>query len=138
MTRTAPSTATALRAQSRLDPELAPRSFSGPLSGLVADHGSCPSAHRSGASIMTKNPIASSPWPSRRSVAGLAMLAAASVIAGCTGGSPGDRDNRGQFVLNSISTGSGTIFPYRIRQADQFGNPTTTVLNIEGPDAVAE
>jgi hypothetical protein len=35
-----------------------------------------------------------------------------------------------------ISTGLGQIFPYRIRQADQFGNPTTTVLNIEDIDTL--
>ena len=58
-------------------------------------------------------------------------LAVLALISGCQGGSPGDPDNRGDFKVTSISTGRGTIYPYRIRAADSFGNPTTTVLNIE-------
>ena len=52
-------------------------------------------------------------------------------VAGCSGGSAGDRENRGDFKVNTISTGRGTIYPYRIREADSFGNPTSTVTNIE-------
>ncbi len=67
-----------------------------------------------------------------RKVAGaLAALATVALIVGCSGGTAGDRANRGKFVLNSISTGSGTVFPYRIRAADPFGNPTATVVNID-------
>ncbi|MBL9078872.1 MAG: hypothetical protein JNL08_15305 [Planctomycetes bacterium] len=50
---------------------------------------------------------------------------------GCTGGVKGDPDNRGDFKVVSISTGTGNVYPYRIRQADSFGNPTSTVLNVE-------
>lgn len=67
----------------------------------------------------------------RRFAGALAALVTAAFFTGCSGGSPGDRDNRGAFVVDSISTGSGTIYPYRIRAADSFGNPTTTVLNID-------
>ena len=60
-----------------------------------------------------------------------ASLGLALVLVGCSGGSTGDRDNRGDFKVNLISNGIGTIYPYRIREADSFGNPTTEVLNIE-------
>ena len=53
------------------------------------------------------------------------------MVAGCAGGSAGDPDNRGQFKVVSISTGAGSVYPYRIRTVDSFGNPTTTVVNIE-------
>lgn len=53
------------------------------------------------------------------------------VTAGCAGGQKGDPENRGDFKVVSISTGTGAVFPYRIRKTDLFGNPTTTVLNIE-------
>ncbi len=53
------------------------------------------------------------------------------VAAGCAGGVKGDPDNRGDFKVTSISTGSGSVYPYRIRTTDQFGNPTSTVVNIE-------
>jgi len=53
------------------------------------------------------------------------------IVTGCSGGSAGDPANRGSFKVNLISTGLGQIFPYRIRRADSFGNPTTTVLNVE-------
>ncbi|MEO6593166.1 MAG: hypothetical protein ABIP94_00265 [Planctomycetota bacterium] len=52
-------------------------------------------------------------------------------FVGCAGGSKGDPDNRGDFKVVGISTGSGSVYPYRIRKADSFGNPTSTVLNIE-------
>ena len=51
--------------------------------------------------------------------------------SGCSGGSKGDPDNRGPFLVSSISTGSGSVYPYRIRTTDSFGNPTSTVVNIE-------
>lgn len=56
--------------------------------------------------------------------------------AGCAGGSKGDPDNRGAFKVNQISTGRSTVFPYRIRQVDSFGNPTATVVNIESTDVL--
>ncbi len=74
------------------------------------------------------NPL---PHLSLRTAFACGSLAVVAVLAGCSGGSPGDRDNRGDFKVTSISTGRGTIYPYRIRAADSFGNPTTTVLNIE-------
>jgi len=52
-------------------------------------------------------------------------------VAGCAGGTKGDPDNRGDFKVASISTGSGNVYPYRIRTTDSFGNPTSTVVNIE-------
>jgi len=52
-------------------------------------------------------------------------------VIGCTGGSKGDPDNRGEFKVVSISTGTGAVYPYRIRSVDSFGNPTTSVVNIE-------
>ncbi len=74
------------------------------------------------------NPI---PRMSLRTAFAGGSLAALALFASCSGGSPGDPDNRGDFKVTSISTGRGTIYPYRIRAADSFGNPTTTVLNIE-------
>ena len=66
------------------------------------------------------------------SVVSLPLLAVAGLVAvGCTGGVKGDPDNRGDFKVVSISTGSGSVYPYRIRATDSFGNPTSTVLNIE-------
>ena len=72
--------------------------------------------------------------PNRRP---FSLLAVAGLIAfgvgasGCQGGSKGDPDNRGDFLVTGISTGSGSVYPYRIRTTDSFGNPTTTVVNIE-------
>lgn len=69
--------------------------------------------------------------------AGCALIVGALFLAaGCTGGVKGDRDNRGTFKVNRISTGQGQVFPYRIRQVDSFGNPTSTVLNIENIDTL--
>lgn len=65
-------------------------------------------------------------------------LAALALLTGCSGGTAGDRDNRGDFKVTSVSTGRGTIYPYRIRAADSFGNPTTTVLNIEDATALKQ
>ncbi len=60
------------------------------------------------------------------------ILAVASfALTSCAGGSKGDPDNRGDFKVVSISTGTGSVYPYRIRVADSFGNPTSTVINIE-------
>lgn len=64
------------------------------------------------------------------------LLAAGLVVAGCSGGAKGDPDNRGDFKVVSISTGSGAVYPYRIRQTDSFGNPTSTVENIEDIDTL--
>ena len=66
----------------------------------------------------------------------LALAVVAIIAIGCSGGSPGDPDNRGAFKVVTISTGSGTVYPYRIRTTDQFGNPTTTVVNIESEETL--
>ncbi len=69
-----------------------------------------------------------------RSLAGLALFASLSLplaLGGCEGGTKGDPDNRGDFKVVSISTGTGAVYPYRIRTVDSFGNPTTNVINIE-------
>ncbi|MCU0866031.1 MAG: hypothetical protein MUC36_19780 [Planctomycetes bacterium] len=60
------------------------------------------------------------------------------VSFGCTGGVKGDPDNRGDFKVVSISTGSGSVYPYRIRTTDSFGNPTSTVVNIESEETLRE
>ena len=67
----------------------------------------------------------------RSPLLGAALLTPVLVVMGCTGGAKGDPDNRGDFKVVSVSTGTGTVYPYRIRQSDAFGNPTSTVLNIE-------
>ncbi len=59
------------------------------------------------------------------------LIAFAMGASGCSGGSKGDPDNRGDFLVTGISTGSGSVYPYRIRATDSFGNPTSTVINIE-------
>ena len=64
-------------------------------------------------------------------VTSLALGFATLAATGCTGGVKGDPDNRGDFKVVSISTGTGSVYPYRIRTTDQFGNPTSTVVNIE-------
>jgi hypothetical protein len=66
------------------------------------------------------------------SAASLPLVALAGfALTGCSGGTKGDPDNRGDFKVVSISTGSGSVYPYRIRVTDSFGNPTSTVVNIE-------
>ena len=76
--------------------------------------------------------------PAARTFAGLALVTPALVFAGCVGGTKGDPDNRGDFKVVSISTGSGAVYPYRIRVADSFGNPTSTVVNIESIDTLKQ
>jgi hypothetical protein len=67
----------------------------------------------------------------------LPLFAVAGLVSvGCTGGTKGDPDNRGDFKVASVSTGSGSVFPYRIRTTDSFGNPTSTVVNIESTDTL--
>jgi hypothetical protein len=68
---------------------------------------------------------------------GSALVLSLVAFAGCAGGSKGDPDNRGPFKLVSISTGTGAVFPYRIRTLDSFGNPTTNVVNIEDKETLA-
>lgn len=82
---------------------------------------------------MKANPVSR---PRRFSPYGAAIVAPALLVMGCTGGVKGDPDNRGDFKVVSISTGTGSVYPYRIRQADSFGNPTSTVLNIESIDTL--
>ena len=63
------------------------------------------------------------------------MLAAALAVSfGCSSGSAGDRANRGAFKVNLISTGLSQVYPYRVREVDSFGNPTSVVRNVEGVD----
>jgi hypothetical protein len=69
-------------------------------------------------------------------VAGLIAFAVGA--SGCSGGSKGDPDNRGDFLVTGISTGSGSVYPYRIRAIDSFGNPTSTVINIESDDTMKQ
>ena len=87
---------------------------------------------------MKVNPFSRSNSRSQIGSARLALtLAGVAIIAiGCSQGSPGDPENRGDFKVVSISTGSGTVYPYRIRTTDSFGNPTTTVVNIESKDTL--
>src|SRR5262245_28652159 len=68
--------------------------------------------------------------------ASLSLLAAGLLLVGCAGGTKGDPENRGDFKVVSVSTGTGTVYPYRIRTTDSFGNPTTTVVNIESEDTL--
>lgn len=82
---------------------------------------------------MKANPICRS---SAFSLAGTTLLLPLLAVFGCTGGSKGDPDNRGDFKVVSISTGTGAVYPYRIRTVDSFGNPTTTVVNIESADTL--
>ncbi len=72
--------------------------------------------------------------PSRFPV--VVLSCALAVLAGCGGGSKKNSANRGSFLLSQISTGQGQVFPYRIRQLDSLGNPTTTILNIESIDTL--
>jgi hypothetical protein len=79
----------------------------------------------------------SSPQRLRSPVAPLAILfLPALAVFGCTGGVKGDPDNRGEFKVVSISTGTGAVYPYRIRTVDSFGNPTTSVVNIESTETL--
>ena len=66
----------------------------------------------------------------------VSIVMGSTFAGGCTGGVKGDPDNRGDFKVVSISTGSGSVYPYRIRTADSFGNPTSTVVNIESLDTL--
>jgi hypothetical protein len=55
-------------------------------------------------------------------------------LGGCKGGAAGDRANRGDFKVNLITTGLAQIYPYRIREVDQLGNPTTNIIDIVDED----
>lgn len=61
---------------------------------------------------------------------GLASVAALALIPACSGGTPGNPNNRGPFEVLEISTGSNPIFPYRVREVDSFGQPTNRILEI--------
>ncbi|MFT4514559.1 MAG: hypothetical protein ACI91B_003270, partial [Planctomycetota bacterium] len=82
--------------------------------------------------------------PASPAVRTLSTLAVASLIAfavgasSCSGGGKGDPDNRGDFLVTGISTGSGSVYPYRIRTIDSFGNPTSTVVNIESESTLKQ
>ncbi|MBX3461782.1 MAG: hypothetical protein KF830_01310 [Planctomycetes bacterium] len=82
---------------------------------------------------MNANPTS---WSCRSACLGGALLAPMLLVMGCAGGTKGDPDNRGEFKVVSVSTGTGSVYPYRIRQADSFRNPTSTVLNIESIDTL--
>lgn len=82
---------------------------------------------------MKANPISRA---RRSSLYGAAIFTPVLLVMGCAGGVKGDPDNRGDFKVVSISTGTGSVYPYRIRQADSFGNPTSTVLNVESLDTL--
>ena len=69
--------------------------------------------------------------PAARTFSALAIVSLLASFHGCSGGTKGDPDNRGAFLVTGISTGSGSVYPYRIRTTDSFGNPTSTVVNIE-------
>ena len=69
--------------------------------------------------------------PAARTLSALAVVGMLAISHGCSGGTKGDPDNRGAFLVTGISTGSGSVYPYRIRTTDSFGNPTSTVVNIE-------
>jgi hypothetical protein len=56
------------------------------------------------------------------------------LLTGCSGGTAGNRENRGAFRVTQITTGLGQVYPYRIREADAFGNPTQTIVNIDSLD----
>ncbi|MEZ5965309.1 MAG: Ig-like domain-containing protein [Planctomycetota bacterium] len=65
------------------------------------------------------------------SITGALLAVGLASLLGCSGGTPGDRANRGDFKVTLISTGSGQIFPYRIRRVDSFKNPTDTIVNVD-------
>jgi len=69
--------------------------------------------------------------PIARTLSAVAAVGLLATSYGCEGGAKGDPDNRGDFLVTGISTGSGSVYPYRIRTTDSFGNPTSTVINIE-------
>jgi len=60
----------------------------------------------------------------------IAISSSLFVLAGCTGGQKGDRNNRGPFEVLEVGTGSTPIYPYRVRKLDSFGQPTTDILEI--------
>ena len=76
--------------------------------------------------------------PAVRTLSALAFAGLLALSSGCSGGSAGDPDNRGAFLVTGISTGSGSVYPYRIRTTDSFGNPTSTVVNIESADTLKQ
>ena len=59
-----------------------------------------------------------------------ALLGALTLFQGCSQGGKGDPDNPGPFQLNLMTTGVQQIYPYRIAKLDQFGNPSTEIINI--------
>ncbi len=76
--------------------------------------------------------------PAVRTLSALAVVGLFVMANGCTGGTKGDPDNRGPFVVTGISTGSGAVYPYRIRTTDSFGNPTSTIINIESEETLKQ
>jgi hypothetical protein len=53
------------------------------------------------------------------------------LVASCSGGTAGNPGNRGTFLVTQISTGLAQIYPYRIRELNSFGVPTTNIVNID-------
>ncbi|MCB9879675.1 MAG: hypothetical protein H6835_18940 [Planctomycetes bacterium] len=79
--------------------------------------------------------------PAASALSKIAILGAIGLgltAAGCAGGTAGDPENRGPFLVTAISTGSGSVYPYRIRITDSFGNPTSTVVNIESEQTMKD
>jgi len=74
-------------------------------------------------------------FPSQARVLAALSLGSLVALTSCSH-SLGDPENRGDFKVVTISTGRGAIYPYRIRQVDSFGNPTSTVVNIESIDTL--
>lgn len=74
-------------------------------------------------------------FPSQARVVAALSLGSLVALTSCSH-SLGDPENRGDFKVVTISTGRGAIYPYRIRQVDSFGNPTSTVVNIESIDTL--
>jgi len=69
----------------------------------------------------------------RMPAAGWAALGAIGLgfaFPGCSGGAPGDADNRGPFKLLLASTGLGQLYPYRIIEVDEKQKPTQKVIDI--------
>ena len=52
------------------------------------------------------------------------------IISACSGGVKGDRNNRGNFEVLEVSTGSTPVYPYRVRRVDSFGQPTNDIVEI--------
>lgn len=66
-----------------------------------------------------------------------AFALAGLVLTGCSGGSSGNPGTEGAFRIESISTGQGQIWPYRIRTIGLDGTPSSEIVNIESRQTLA-